>query len=76
MPAPLRDPVEQTLTGKVTRLWGGDNFEFLSGKETHYFLLRGVDAPQRWPTLFQPIKKCDPDTDERQASDRPRDCSR
>ena len=56
MPAPLRDPVEQTLTGKVTRLWGGDNFEFLSGKETHYFLLRGVDAPDAGQPLFNRSK--------------------
>ena len=45
MPAPLREPVETTLKGRITRIWGGDNFEFISGKETHYLLLRGVDAP-------------------------------
>ena len=45
IPAPLRYPVEQTYTGRIVKPWGGDNFEFLSNKETHYLLLRGVDAP-------------------------------
>ena len=45
MPAPLRDSVETTFSGKVARIWSGDNFEFISGKETHYLMLRGVDAP-------------------------------
>ena len=45
MPAPLKDPVEQTYTGTITKVWGGNNFEFVTGIETHYLILRGVDTP-------------------------------
>ena len=45
MPAPLREPVEITLTGRVGRVYGGDSFEFRSGKETHFLLLLGAGAP-------------------------------
>ena len=45
IPAPLKDPVEQTYTGTITKIWGGNNFEFVTGDETHYLLLRGVDTP-------------------------------
>lgn len=57
MPAPLKDPVEQTYTGRITRVWGGDNFEFVSGKETHYLLLHGVDSPDPGQPFFQPSKQ-------------------
>ena len=46
LPAPLRDPVEQTLEGRVRRIWGGDNFEFGEALELHYILIRGVDSPK------------------------------
>ena len=45
IPAPLKDPVEQTYTGKITKVWGGNNFEFVTGVETHYLILRGVATP-------------------------------
>ena len=45
MPAPLKDPVEQTYTGTITKVWGGNSFEFVTGIETHYLILRGVDTP-------------------------------
>ena len=45
IPAPLKDPVEQTYTGTIDKVWGGNNFEFVTGTETHYLLLRGVKTP-------------------------------
>ena len=57
MPAPLREPVEGTFTGELTKAWGGDNFEFLSGKETHYLLLRGVDSPDPGEPFYHQSKQ-------------------
>ena len=45
IPAPLKNPVEQTYTGTITKVWGGNNFEFVTGIETHYLILRGVNTP-------------------------------
>ena len=57
MPAPLKNPVEQTYTGRITKVWGGDNFEFVTGKETHYLLLRGVDSPDPGRPFYHQSKK-------------------
>ena len=57
MPAPLREPVETTIKGRILKLWGGDSFELISGKETHYMLLRGVDAPNPGEPLYHESKE-------------------
>ena len=57
MPAPLREPVETTLTGQIFKVYGGDNFEFISGKETHYLLLRGVNAPAPGEPFYHQSKQ-------------------
>ena len=56
MPGPLREPVETTMTGHITRVSGGDNFQFLSGRETHYLLLRGVNSPNPGEPFFHQSK--------------------
>jgi len=56
MPAPLREPAETTIKGRITKIQGGDNFEFISGKETHYLLLRGLDAPNPGAPFFNESK--------------------
>ena len=57
LPAPLREPVERTLTGEIIGVRGGDNFEFRHDKETHYLLLRGIDASNLGKPLHQQSKR-------------------
>lgn len=57
MPAPLREIVKTSMTGNITRIWGGDNFEFRSDKETHYLILRGLDAPNPGDPYYHQAKK-------------------
>lgn len=57
IPAPLKDPVKQSCTGRITKVWGGDNFEFSTGKETHYMLLLGVDSPDPGQPFYMQSRK-------------------
>ena len=57
MPAPLHDPLEITFTGQIRGVWGGDNFNFVSGKETHYLLLRGLDSPNPGEPFYNEAKR-------------------
>ena len=45
LPAPAREQDEARLTGKICRVWGGDNFEFGDDDSRHYVLLAGVTCP-------------------------------
>ena len=52
LPAPVPESDEYVLTGKVLRLWGGDNYEFGETERLHYILLRGVDTPKPGQPFF------------------------
>ena len=57
LPAPLRDPVEVTLRGRVGRVWGGDNFEFGDYSELHYVLVRGIHSPAPGEPYFEDARQ-------------------
>lgn len=52
LPAPLRNDMPYTIEGHVRRMWGADNFEFVSGPNIHYVVLRGVDTPKPGQDFF------------------------
>ncbi len=46
IPAGLREVGPATLKGKLSRAWGGDNFEFGQQQQLHYFFMTGIDCPE------------------------------
>jgi len=57
IPAGLREVAPTILKGKLSRTWGGDNFEVGEKEQLHYFLLVGVDCPEPGQPFFE--EACD-----------------
>lgn len=57
LPAPIREEVEMTLTGRVYGIWGADNFEFGDYLELHYILVQGIQAPAPGEPFFHQAKR-------------------
>ena len=57
IPAGLREIAPTTLKGKLSRTWGGDNFEVGQKEQLHYFFLTGVDCPEPGQPFYE--QACD-----------------
>ena len=53
IPAGLREFAPTKLKGKLSRTWGGDNFEVGQREQLHYFCVIGVDCPEPGQPFFQ-----------------------
>ncbi len=53
IPAGLRDVAPTTLKGKLSRAWGGDNFEFGQKQQLHYFFMIGIDCPESGQPFYK-----------------------
>lgn len=53
IPAGLRNVAPAILKGKLSRTWGGDNFEVGQREQLHYFFLTGVDCPEPGQPFYE-----------------------
>lgn len=46
VPVSIQQQPPFSYEGRIGRIWGGDNFEIVDGKELHYVFIRGIDCPE------------------------------
>ncbi len=57
VPAGVRAESSANLVGYLSRVWGGDNFEFGDASELHYFFITGVDCPEPGQPFYKQSKQ-------------------
>lgn len=46
VPVPINVQPPYSYSGRIGRIWGGDNFEVVDHGKLHYAFVRGIDAPE------------------------------
>lgn len=53
LPAPISDKVPYEMNGRIRRVSGGDNFEFVKSNRIHFVIIRGIDSPKAGQDFYQ-----------------------
>jgi endonuclease YncB( thermonuclease family) len=56
VPVSIQAEPPYEYSGRVGRIWGGDNFEVVDGQKIHYAFMRGIDCPEPGQPFYEESK--------------------
>ncbi|QEG24269.1 thermonuclease family protein [Mariniblastus fucicola] len=57
IPVSVQQPPPFSYSGRIGRIWGGDNFEVVENGKLHYAFIRGIDTPEPGQPFHEEAKR-------------------